>query len=109
MEKNFDIPSGVTAVVCANDHMALGVLHWLQSHQISVPRQMSVLGFDGLPDAEFYSPPLTTGAVDTRAFISHVMQRLVRSIGVKARVVPAGGELIVRETTAAPRARPSGN
>lgn len=108
MEKNFDIHSGVTAVVCANDHMALGVLHWLQSHQISVPSQMSVLGFDGLPDAEFYSPPLTTVAVDNRAFGSHIMQRLFRRIGVKARVVPTGGELIVRETTAAPRARPPG-
>src|SRR5690625_8021716 len=98
MEKNFDIHSGVTAVVCANDHMALGVLHWLQSHQISVPSQMSVLGFDGLPGAASYSPPLTTVAVETRAFGSHIMQRLIRGTGGKARVVPSGGAPIGGET-----------
>lgn len=103
LEDRFDPASGVTAIACANDHMALGVLHWLQRNGISVPDQMSVLGFDGLPDGEFYNPPLTSVAVDNRAFGRHIMQRLFRRIGVKARNVPTGGELIVRETTAAPR------
>lgn len=106
LEEHLDVDSDVTAVVCANDHMALGALHWLQRNRISVPNQMSVLGFDGLPDGEFYNPPLTTVAVDNRAFGRHIMQRLFRRIGVRARNVPTRGELIVRETTAAPRQGP---
>jgi len=105
MQSAFCLQAGATAIVCANDHMALGVLHWLQRNDVSVPEDMSVLGFDGLPDGAFYNPPLTSVAVDNRAFGSHIMQRLFRRIGVKARIVPTGGELVVRQTTSPPKAK----
>ncbi len=49
-----------SAVVVANDHMALGVLSAFSDHGIKVPEEVSVLGFDGLPETEFYNPPLST-------------------------------------------------
>jgi len=50
----------VTAVFVANDQMALGVLHALNEAGIAVPGQVSVVGFDDMPEAEFFLPALTT-------------------------------------------------
>ncbi|WP_035804280.1 LacI family DNA-binding transcriptional regulator [Kitasatospora mediocidica] len=51
---------GVTAVFCANDHMALGVVRGLHQTGRRVPRDVSVVGFDDIPEAAFLTPPLTT-------------------------------------------------
>jgi len=50
----------VTAVFCANDHMALGLLRSLQQAGRRVPEDVSVVGFDDIPEAEYFGPPLTT-------------------------------------------------
>ncbi|GAA1580829.1 MULTISPECIES: LacI family DNA-binding transcriptional regulator [Kribbella] len=50
----------VTAVFVANDQMALGVLRALHAHSLSVPRDVSVVGFDDMEEAAQFWPPLTT-------------------------------------------------
>ncbi len=50
----------LTAVFVSNDQMALGVLLALNERGLSVPGDVSVAGFDDLPESGFYSPPLTT-------------------------------------------------
>jgi DNA-binding LacI/PurR family transcriptional regulator len=50
----------VTAVLAANDHIALGLLRAFHEKGKRVPRDVSVVGFDDLPDAAFFIPPLTT-------------------------------------------------
>ncbi|HEY3010034.1 MAG TPA: LacI family DNA-binding transcriptional regulator [Micromonosporaceae bacterium] len=50
----------LTAVFVANDQMALGVLHALHEAGIGVPERVSVVGFDDMPEAEFFLPALTT-------------------------------------------------
>ena len=50
----------VTAIFVGNDQMALGVLRAIQEAGRSVPDDISVVGFDDIPDAAFYAPPLTT-------------------------------------------------
>ena len=52
--------SGVTAVFAANDQMALGLLGGLHEAGLSVPGDISVVGFDDVPDAAYYWPRLTT-------------------------------------------------
>ena len=49
-----------TAVVVANDQMALGLMRYLREHGGAVPETVSVVGFDDIPDAEYFWPPLTT-------------------------------------------------
>jgi len=50
----------VTAVFTANDHQALGVLRALAERGRRVPEDISIVGFDDVPEASFYIPPLTT-------------------------------------------------
>ncbi|MEV4417599.1 LacI family DNA-binding transcriptional regulator [Catellatospora sp. NPDC049609] len=50
----------VTAVFCANDQQALGMLRALHERAVRVPEDISVVGFDDIPEAAFLSPPLTT-------------------------------------------------
>jgi DNA-binding LacI/PurR family transcriptional regulator len=50
----------VTAVFCANDQQALGMLRSLHERGVRVPEEISIVGFDDIPEAEYMSPPLTT-------------------------------------------------
>jgi DNA-binding LacI/PurR family transcriptional regulator len=96
-----------TAVFAANDQMALGVLRALHERGRSVPGQVSVVGFDDIPDAGSYLPPLTTVHQDFAAVGRRCVQALLRQIrneaaGPGTDLVPT--RLVVRSSTApAPR------
>jgi DNA-binding LacI/PurR family transcriptional regulator len=51
---------GVTAVFVANDQMALGLLRAIHEAGLRVPDDISIVGFDDIPEAPYFSPPLTT-------------------------------------------------
>ncbi len=53
-----------TAVVVANDQMALGLMAGLAAAGVRVPDDVSVVGFDDNPDAAYYRPALTTVRLD---------------------------------------------
>jgi DNA-binding LacI/PurR family transcriptional regulator len=50
----------VTAIFVSNDQMALGLLRALHEHGREIPRQVSVVGFDDIPESQYFLPPLTT-------------------------------------------------
>ncbi|SDG71491.1 LacI family DNA-binding transcriptional regulator [Microbacterium pygmaeum] len=55
------ISAGVpSAVFAANDQMALGMLHAAHEARLGVPEDVSVVGFDDIPEAAHFAPPLTT-------------------------------------------------
>nr|WP_277814892.1 LacI family DNA-binding transcriptional regulator [Galbitalea soli] len=58
------LDQGVTALVVSNDQMALGALSALRERGVRVPNDMSVVGFDGIPESRFFEPPLTTVGVE---------------------------------------------
>lgn len=95
-----------TALVAANDQMAMGAIHALREHGRSVPHDISVAGFDDIPEAAFYGPPLTTIRQDFakvgRQGVEHLIQRINDPAHQsKQDVIPP--QLIVRQSTASPR------
>jgi DNA-binding LacI/PurR family transcriptional regulator len=96
----------VTAVFCANDQMALGVLRAMAEHGRPVPDDVSVVGFDDLPEAAYFCPPLTTVRQDFAELGRRALRLLVEKIaGASADGPqrPVSTELIVRASAAPPR------
>jgi DNA-binding LacI/PurR family transcriptional regulator len=99
----------VTAVFVANDQMALGVLRAMHEAGRSIPHDVSVVGFDDVPESLYFMPPLTTvrqdfGEVGSRSL--HVLLGVIDALATGA-TPPTGSlvapELVVRESTAAVR------
>ncbi|TDE07958.1 LacI family DNA-binding transcriptional regulator [Jiangella asiatica] len=96
------------AIFVGNDQMALGLLRALTEAGIRVPDDISVVGFDDIPEAEFFSPPLTT----VRQDFAEVGRR---SIGLLLDLIESGSvgrdeherivvppTLVTRKSTAPP-------
>lgn len=66
----------VTAIFVANDQMAMGTLRALAERGLRVPEDVSVVGFDDIPEAAYFQPPLTTIRQDF-ASLGHAAVRLV--------------------------------
>jgi DNA-binding LacI/PurR family transcriptional regulator len=101
----------VTAVFAGNDQMALGMMRAFHERGIRVPDDVSIVGFDDIPEAEFLSPPLTTIRQDFDEVGRRCIAALLRVIEADLpegpdrpepdpRVAP---ELILRRSTAPPR------
>ncbi|MFD7733986.1 LacI family DNA-binding transcriptional regulator [Kitasatospora phosalacinea] len=71
----------VTAVFCANDHMALGLLRALHETGRPVPDDISVVGFDDIPEAAYFIPPLTTVRQDFGELGRRALELLVAELG----------------------------
>ena len=103
-----DLPldRGVTALVAANDQMALGLVRALSERGVVVPDDMSVTGFDDIPESEFFLPPLSTVRVDYEQQGRNLMNRFLATIGDRSAIPDEPQrppELVVRASTVAPR------
>ena len=97
----------VTAVFCANDELALGLIRAMHEQDRRVPRDVSVVGFDGLAVGEYSFPPLTTVRQDFkrhgREMVSLVLEQADGAV-LDNRSVIIPTELLVRGSTAPPTA-----
>jgi DNA-binding LacI/PurR family transcriptional regulator len=98
----------VTAVFCANDEMAAGLVRALYERGRRVPEDVSVVGFDDIPMSEYLWPPLTTARQDFHRIGDELVELLSRQLGGESladhrTIVPV--ELVVRASTAAPGGR----
>lgn len=98
----------VTAVFAANDQMAIGLLRAIAEAGRDVPRDVSVVGFDDIPEAAYLSRALTTVRQDLAHLATFGVGMLIDAIENPRRQdrrenVPV--ELVIRETTAAPPPR----
>ena len=92
----------VTAVLCGNDAMALGFLRAAAERERRVPEDISVVGFDDIPEAAYYWPPLTTvrqdfGTLGVRA-LDTLMDLIARGGTSHSAMLIAPG-LIVRASS----------
>ncbi len=93
----------LTAVFVANDQMALGVLRALREAGLRTPADVAVAGFDDIPEAEFFPPPLTTVRQDFAAIGRSSIALLLEHIEgrtTEATHLTIEPELIVRASTA---------
>lgn len=100
--------SDLTAVFAANDSMAVGVLRALHEAGRQVPAEVSVVGFDDVPEAPYFNPPLTTVRQDFDEVGRRSLALLLRQINAGARTRDhsvVDPTLVVRQSAAtAPRA-----
>lgn len=92
-----------TAVLAANDQLAIGLQAELRAQGVAVPGDVSVIGFDDVPACAFVEPPLTTIRVplyDVGATGARIA--LERLDGGDPPTVTVGLELVVRASTAPP-------
>src|SRR4029079_5920262 len=60
MQRLLDAPRRATALLACSDYIAVGVLQAVRQRGLSVPADLSLVGFDDMPFAEMVDPPLTT-------------------------------------------------
>jgi DNA-binding LacI/PurR family transcriptional regulator len=92
-----------TAIFAANDQMALGLVSALKARGLRVPEDASIVGFDDVPEAAFYDPPLTTVSQDFAALGALTMQRVriaVEEPDDSGESTPIPTRLIIRKSTA---------
>jgi DNA-binding LacI/PurR family transcriptional regulator len=102
LEWMFARPQPPTALLAMSDTVAILAMHWLAGRGLSVPGDVSIVGFDGVPESAMTDPPLTTIAQP----IIEIGRRAVEMIlepGVEQRRVTLPTELVVRASSAGPR------
>jgi LacI family transcriptional regulator len=103
-----DARPGITAIVAANDLLALGCYDELARRGLKCPRDVSVVGFNDMPFADRFSPPLTTVHIPHRLIGVEAARLLLESItipGTPEREIRLSPKLVVRGSTARPRRR----
>ena len=103
------MPERPTAIFAANDEMAVGALAAAAKHGLSVPRDLSVVGFDDTPTAEAAWPRLTTVHQPTAEMAEAAVEMLIDGFGderFRARVAARQLDysLVQRDSAAPPLA-----
>lgn len=98
-----DLP---TAIVVANDMMALGAMQELKSNGIKIPQEISIVGFDDIAFASLADPPLTTVCSPRVEIGRRAIEALITTIKIphqQGMEIKIPTYLIVRESTAPPK------
>ena len=97
----FAAPVRPTAILAMSDRIAMLALQWLSDRGIVVPDEVSVVGFDGVPEAALSQPPLTTIAQPLAEIGRRAVAAILEGAGPAHSDVVAV-DLIVRKSTGAP-------
>ena len=95
-----------TAIVCANDEMAIGAMGEARAIGVAIPDDVSIVGFDDIRYAEAMNPPLTTVAQPAEEIGERCFRRLARALaepGSESGVEIVPHKLVIRDSAAPPR------
>lgn len=99
--------SNFSAIVVFSDELALEVMHFLSDHEVKIPQDMSVIGFDGIRYGEYSNPPLTTIRLNqirkgekAMALLEDIIQSSNHNIN---KLVLLSGNVIERESVGKPK------
>jgi LacI family transcriptional regulator len=98
-----DLPERPTAIFASSDTMALGAYEAARQRGIRIPDNLSIIGFDDLPESRWASPPLTTirqPLADMGAQAARMALRLARGEDIEVPRVELATELVIRDSTA---------
>lgn len=100
-------PDRPTAVFAGSDLQALGVLEAARVLGLSVPGELSVVGYDDVPPAQWSSPPLTTVHQPLQRMAEEAVRMLLRPANARraAQRIELATHLVVRQSTAPPARR----
>lgn len=102
MEEFLELPERPTAVFADTDIKALGAIEAINAAGLKVPEDISVAGFDDIPGADSFSPPLTTVRIPYceigKAAVDMLMEKLRTGNGVRSKILMS--ELVVRKSCA---------
>lgn len=96
----------ITAVFCGSDIVAIGLMRRAQELGLSIPEDLSVVGFDNLKECDYVYPALTTIAQDIPAKGKAAADALMKAIGGEegaAEIPPITPRIVIRNSTAMPR------
>ena len=96
------VGQGFTAIVGLNDAMAIGILSELRRNGISVPEDVSVVGFDDIAVAADVAPALTTARIPMFEMGQHAVALILRPASDEPRTIVTTHELIVRASSGPP-------
>ncbi|MCD6121818.1 MAG: LacI family DNA-binding transcriptional regulator [Spirochaetales bacterium] len=95
MEYFLTLPKWPTAIFSANDQMAFGVMSKARSLNISIPEDLSIVGFDNIPFNNFYDTKLTSVEQDIQALCNSAFDIMLKKLdnrlkenGVRRIIVP---------------------
>ncbi|GIH10238.1 LacI family transcriptional regulator [Rhizocola hellebori] len=95
-----------TAIFASSDQMALGVYEAVRRRGLRVPDDISVVGFDDLPEVRWSSPPLTTvrqPLAEMGVLAARTALRLARGEKIESPRLELATELVIRDSAAPPR------
>jgi DNA-binding LacI/PurR family transcriptional regulator len=95
------------AVFVGNDQMALGVLQAAYRMGVRVPEDLGVIGFDNIPEADYFNPPLTTirhklmnqGKIAVRTLIEMIEARRNKTALPPVEINTLQPELVIRKSS----------
>lgn len=89
----------LSAVFVANDQMAVGLMHALTAQGRSVPNDISVVGFDDVPEAEHLCPPLTTVRQDFERIGRDLLSALLARINGDELAIPQSVPVLIERAS----------
>lgn len=101
---------GLTALFASSDMFALGAMHWAKVNGVSVPEQLSIVGYDNIEFAEFSHTTLTSVRNDGATLAKAAVERLIALMETDLPLPPPTltllrGELVIRESSSRPGQR----
>jgi DNA-binding LacI/PurR family transcriptional regulator len=102
LEALFSAPEPPTALLAMSDRIALYAIQWLTERGISVPNDVSIIGFDGVPEAALSTPALTTMQQPFEDIAAKAVSAILNDEELASSQI-LDVKLVLRNSTAPPR------
>lgn len=97
---------GLTAIIAYSDTMAIGAMHWLNKEGYNIPNDISIVGYDDIPDAIRQATPLTTikiPSMDEGQRAVQLLFALIENRKLESSEIILPVHLVVRDSTSVPK------